>query len=51
MVAVEQKTLATNNEELIRVEDLRTYFYTEQGVVKAVDGVNFSIKRVKFLVL
>ena len=42
MVAVEQKTLATNNEELIRVEDLRTYFYTEQGVVKAVDGVNFK---------
>lgn len=49
MVAVEQKTLATNNEELIRVEDLRTYFYTEQGVVKAVDGVNFSIKKGKVL--
>ena len=49
MVAVEQKTLATNNEELIRVEDLRTYFYTEQGVVKAVDGLNFSIKKGKVL--
>ena len=27
--------------ELLRVEDLRTYFYTEAGVVKAVDGVSF----------
>jgi len=29
--------------ELIRVEDLRTYFYTEAGVVKAVDGVSFTV--------
>ncbi len=28
---------------LIDISDLRTYFYTEDGVVKAVDGVNFSI--------
>lgn len=28
--------------ELLRVEDLRTYFYTEAGVVKAVDGVSFT---------
>lgn len=27
--------------ELLRVDDLRTYFYTEAGVVKAVDGVSF----------
>lgn len=32
-------------EEILRVEDLKTYFYTEQGVVKAVDGVSFSINR------
>src|SRR6266702_8121130 len=30
-------------DELLRVEDLRTYFYTRRGVVKAVDGVSFSV--------
>ncbi len=29
--------------EILRVEDLRTYFFTEAGVVTAVDGVNFSV--------
>ncbi|MGC9530012.1 MAG: ABC transporter ATP-binding protein [Candidatus Bipolaricaulaceae bacterium] len=29
---------------LIDVKDLRTYFYTEDGVVKAVDGVTFAIE-------
>jgi len=28
---------------LIELKELKTYFYTEDGVVKAVDGVNFSI--------
>lgn len=28
---------------LLVVEDLRTYFYTRRGVVKAVDGVSFSL--------
>src|SRR5437016_13563482 len=30
---------------LLQVEDLRTYFYTRRGVVKAVDGVSFSVAR------
>ena len=30
-------------DEILRVEDLRTYFFTEAGVVKAVDGVSFSL--------
>ena len=29
---------------LLSVEDLRTYFYTNMGIVKAVDGVSFSVK-------
>jgi peptide/nickel transport system ATP-binding protein len=29
--------------ELLRVQDLKTYFFTEAGVVKAVDGVSFSV--------
>jgi oligopeptide/dipeptide ABC transporter ATP-binding protein len=31
-------------EPLLQVEELRTYFYTEEGVVKAVDGVTFHIE-------
>jgi peptide/nickel transport system ATP-binding protein len=30
------------SESLLEVRDLHTYFYTHDGVVKAVDGVNFS---------
>jgi oligopeptide/dipeptide ABC transporter ATP-binding protein len=34
-----------SGEELLRVEDLKTYFFTEAGIVKAVDGVSFSIRK------
>lgn len=30
-------------EPLLEVQDLKTYFFTEDGVVKAVDGVNFTV--------
>ncbi|MEM1557928.1 MAG: ABC transporter ATP-binding protein [Thermoproteota archaeon] len=32
-------------EELLRVENLQTYFFTEAGTVKAVDGVSFRVRR------
>lgn len=48
MVAVAQREVAAS-EQLIRVEDLRTQFFTEQGVVKAVDGVSFTVKKGKVL--
>jgi oligopeptide/dipeptide ABC transporter ATP-binding protein len=34
---------------LIEVRGLKTYFYTEDGVVRAVDGVDFTIEREKTL--
>lgn len=30
---------------LLKVENLNTYFYTDNGVVRAVDGVDFELKR------
>ncbi len=32
-------------EVLLRVKDLKTYFYTQDGVVKAVDGISFELAR------
>src|SRR5512137_630701 len=35
--------MANKKETLLEVRNLKTYFYTEAGVVKAVDGVDFSV--------
>ncbi|MBX5476924.1 MAG: ABC transporter ATP-binding protein [Clostridia bacterium] len=35
----------TQQEELLRIENLHTYFKTEDGVVPAVAGVSFSVRR------
>ena len=35
----------TTMNELLKVENLKTYFFTHEGTVKAVDGISFSIKR------
>ena len=32
-------------DSLLEVRDLRTYIYTRRGVVKAVDGATFSVRR------
>ncbi len=34
-----------NGERLLDIQDLKTYFHTRDGVVKAVDGVNFHVDR------
>ena len=33
------------NENLLEVKDLRTYFHTDDGTLKAVDGISFVLKR------
>ena len=32
-------------DDILRINDLKTYFFTSDGVVKAVDGVNFVVTR------
>ena len=32
-----------NDQPLLRVEDLKTYFFTRAGIVKAVDGISFDL--------
>lgn len=34
-----------NSEILVDVRDLQTYFYTDDGIVKAVDGMSFIIHK------
>ena len=33
------------NDSILEVRDLKTYFFTDDGVVEAVDGMSFTIKR------
>ena len=34
---------SNNDGKLIQIKNLKTYFYTEEGIVKAVDGASFDI--------
>jgi oligopeptide/dipeptide ABC transporter ATP-binding protein len=38
-------TTLTKTDTLVSVENLKTYFYTEDGTVPAIDGVSFEVKR------
>jgi len=38
-------------EYLLEIRDLKVYYYTSRGVVKAVDGVSFSLRRGEILAL
>ena len=35
----------TNGEKVLDIKDLRTYFYTQEGEVKAVDGLSYYVRR------
>ncbi len=36
--------MVTQNSTLLKIEELKTYFYTLDGLVRAVDGVSLDIK-------
>jgi oligopeptide/dipeptide ABC transporter ATP-binding protein len=37
--------MTNSNDTLLDIRDLRTYFYTKDGIVKAVDGVSLQVRR------
>ena len=37
--------MTTEQEKLLEVDKLKTHFFLEEGTVRAVDGVSFSISR------
>lgn len=38
-------TTMADDKNILEIEDLHTFFYTEQGVVKAVNGVSYSVPK------
>ncbi len=39
----------SNNNVMLKMENLKTYFYTDKGIVPAVDGVDIQIKNKKII--
>lgn len=44
-----QNASKSNAATILRVKDLKTQFFTDDGVVRAVDGVSFSIGKEQVL--
>jgi oligopeptide transport system ATP-binding protein len=44
-------TTAVRDEKILEVKDLKTYFYTGEGELKAVDGLSYYIKKGESLAL
>lgn len=42
-ISVQEKNESSNPEIFLEVNDLVTYFFTEEGIVRAVEGVSFKI--------
>jgi len=42
---MQHSKMTTQNETILSVDGLKTYFTTEDGVVKAVDGISFELKK------
>jgi oligopeptide transport system ATP-binding protein len=42
---LQERSVETRSENVLEVRDLRTHFRTDDGFIKAVDGVSFSVKR------
>ena len=41
--SMSEKPAGLNAEPVISVRDLETHFFTDEGIVRAVDGVNFDV--------
>lgn len=49
MTSQPMTAIATTTDDVVRVEDLKVNFYTQLGVVRALNGVSFNIPRGKVL--
>ncbi len=46
---VESEAFGENSEKLLEITNIKTYFFTEEGIVKAVDDVSFDIYKNEIL--
>ena len=45
------ESIKLTDDKILDVHDLKTYFYTEDGIVRAVDGVDFDVRRGEIVAL
>ena len=46
---IREQWIVEANDFLVEIKDLKTHFFTDEGLVRAVDGVDFGIRRGKTL--